>query len=183
MNFMVIAEGVGDLDDDALRVALARAQEEHLLLRAAIATNAKDHLIWVHEPDAPMDYQVMEVESDWRTPLAEALVRPFPLGSAPLVRAMRLNQADGRWTVALIFHHSAGDGRSGCRLLAEILVNAATPARLLTLHPGYPPLHTFYPPTYTGAARVEAIQNFKTQRRGELQRYGKFDDFPGTGSV
>ncbi|KAB2926705.1 MAG: hypothetical protein F9K25_15635 [Candidatus Contendobacter sp.] len=179
MNFMVIAEGAGDLDDDALRVALARAQQEHVLLRAAIATNAEHRLIWVPAPDAPIDYQVVEVESDWRTPLAEAMVRPFPLGSAPLVRAMRLNQADGRWAVALIFHHSAGDGRSGCRLLAEILANAATPARPLAPHPGYQPLHALYPPTYTGAAGAEAIQNFKTQRKGELQRHGKFDDFPG----
>lgn len=179
MNFMVIAEGVGDLDDNGLRVALARAQQEHVLLRAAIATNAEHRLIWVPAPDAPIDYRVVEVESDWRTPLAEAMVRPFPLGSAPLVRAMRLNQADGRWAVALIFHHSAGDGRSGCRLLAEILVNAATPDRPSTPHPGYQPLHDFYPPTYTGAAGMEAVQNFKIQRKGELQRYGKFDDFPG----
>lgn len=179
MNFMTIAEGVGDLDDDALRVALARAQQEHALLRAAIATDANHRLIWVPAPDALIDYQVVDVESDWRTPLAEALVRPFPLGSAPLVRAMRLNQADGRWAVALIFHHSAGDGRSGCRLLAEILVNAANPTRPFAPRPGYQPLHDFFPPTYTGAAGLEAIQNFKTQRKGELQRYGKFDDFPG----
>lgn len=179
MNFMVIAEGVGDLDDDALRVALARAQQEHVLLRAAIATNAEHRLIWVPAPDAPIDYQVVAVESDWRTPLAEALVRPFPLGSAPLVRAMRLNQAAGRWAVALIFHHSAGDGRSGCRLLADILVNAANPARPFVPHPGYQPLHDFFPPSYSGPAGLEALQNFKAQRKDELQRYGKFDDFPG----
>lgn len=179
MNFMVIAEGVGDLDDDALRIALARAQQEHVLLRATIATDAEHRLIWVPAPDAPIDYKVMEVKSDWRTPLAEAMVQPFPLGSAPLVRAMRFNQADGRWAVALIFHHSAGDARSGCRLLAEILVNAATPDRPFAPHPGYQPLHDLYPPIYTGAAAVEAVQNFKTQRRAELQRYGKFDDFPG----
>ncbi|MBK8750575.1 MAG: hypothetical protein IPL99_02495 [Candidatus Competibacteraceae bacterium] len=29
MNFAVIAEGNGDLDDDALRAALLRAQQEH----------------------------------------------------------------------------------------------------------------------------------------------------------
>ena len=179
MNFMVIAEGVGDLDDDALQVALARAQQEHVLLRAAVATNAEHRLIWVPAPDAPIDYRVVAVESDWRTPLAEALVQPFPLGSAPLVRAMRLNQADGRWTVALIFHHSAGDGRSGCRLLAEILANAANPTRPITPRPGYQPLHDLYPLAYTGGAGLEAIRDFKTQRRGELQRYGKFDDFPG----
>ena len=179
MNFMAIAEGVGDLDDDALRVALARAQQEHVLLRAAIATDANHRLIWVPTPDAPIDYHVVAVESDWRTPLAEALVRPFPLGSAPLVRAMRLNQADGRWTVALIFHHSAGDGRSGCRLLAEILVNAANPTRPFAPRPGYPPLHDFFPPNYTGVAGLEAIKNLKARRKGELQRYGKFEDFPG----
>jgi NRPS condensation-like uncharacterized protein len=101
------------------------------------------------------------------------------LGSAPLVRAVRLNGDDGRWVVALIFHHSAGDGRSGCKLLAEILVNAATPDRPAAPHPGYPPLHALYPPAYTGAASQEAIQSFKARRKEELQRYGKFDDFPG----
>ena len=179
MNFAVIAEGKGELDDGALRVALARAQQEHPLLRAAIATNAKDHLIWVPEPDAPMDYTVLNPGPAWQTPLAEAMVQPFPLGSASLVRAVRLNGDDGRWVVALIFHHSAGDGRSGCRLLAEILVNAATPDRPSTPHPGYPPLHALYPPAYTGAASQEAIQNFKARRKDELQRHGKFDEFPG----
>jgi len=179
MNFTVIAEGRGALDDDALRVALVRAQKEHVLLRAGIATNEEDRLIWVPAPDSPMTYTVLNPGPDWQTPLAQAMVRPFSLGSAPLVRAVRLNGDDGRWVVALIFHHSAGDGRSGCRLLAEILVNAATPHRPSTPHPGYPPLHAFYPPAYAGATGAEAVQNFKTQRKGELQRYGKFDDFPG----
>ncbi len=179
MNFAVIAEGAGDLGDNALQAALARAQQEHLLLRAGISTNAEHRLIWVPAPDAPMDYTVMDAGPEWQTPLAEAMVRPFPLNSAPLVRALRLNRDDGRWVVALIFHHSAGDGRSGCRLLAEILVNAAMPDRPSAPHPGYPPLHTLYPPAYTGAAGQEAIQNFKTQRKQELQRHGQFDEFPG----
>lgn len=179
MNFTVIAEGVGYLDDEALRAALACAQREHPLLRAKISTNAEHHLIWVPAPDAPMDYTVADVGPEWQTPLAEAMVWPFPLDSAPLVRALRFNLDGGRWVVALTFHHSAGDGRSGCRLLGEILVNAATPDRPTAPHPGYPPLHAFYPPAYTGAAGREAIQNFKTQRKQELQRHGQFDEFPG----
>lgn len=179
MNFAVIAEGAGTLDDDALRAALARAQQEHPLLRAGISTNAEHRLIWVAAPDAPMDYTVMDTGPEWQTPLAEAMVQPFHLNSAPLVRALRLNRDDGHWVAALIFHHSAGDGRSGCRLLAEILVNAARPDHPATTHPGYPPLHTLYPSTYTGAAGQEAMQNFKTQRKQELQQYGQFDEFPG----
>ena len=175
MNFMVIAEGRGPLDDAALRAALTRAQREHPLLRATIAMNPEQRLIWV-PTDAPMDYLVRAVESDWQTPLAEALIQPFPLSDAPLVRVIRLNQTDGRWVVALIFHHSAGDGRSGCRLLAEILANTANPDRPATPHPGYPPLHTLYPPVYADA---EVIQNFKAQRKIELQRYGAFEELPG----
>lgn len=179
MNFAVIAEGVGELADDALRAALARAQREHPLLRAGISTDAEHRLIWVPAPDVPMGYTIMEAGPEWQTPLAEAMVQPFPLGSAPLVRALRLNRDDGRWVVALVFHHSAGDGRSGCKLLAEILVNAATPDRPAAPHPGYPPLHTLYPPAYIGTAGAEAIQDFKARRKDELQRYGKLDEFPG----
>lgn len=179
MNFAVIAEGAGKLDDDALRAALARAQREHPLLRARIAANAEHRLLWVPASDAPIDYTVTDAGPEWQTPLAEAMVQPFPLGSAPLVRALRLNREGGRWVVALVFHHSAGDGRSGCRLLSEILVSAATPDRPAAPHPGYPPLQTRYPPAYTGTAGAEAIQTFKARRKDELQRYGKFDEFPG----
>jgi hypothetical protein len=179
MNFAVIAEGRGALDDGALQGGLARAQREHPLLRAGIATNAQYRLIWVAAPDAPIDYSVLNPGPDWQTPLAEAMVQPFPLDSAPLVRAVRLNGLDGHWVIALIFHHSVGDGRSGCRLLAELLASVATPDRPRAPHPGYPPLRTFYPAAYTGATGAEAVQHFKTQRKGELQRYGRFDEVPG----
>lgn len=179
MNFAVIAEGSGDLNDAALRTALARAQREHPLLRAGIAANAEQRLIWVPAPDRPMEYTAINTGPDWQTPLAEAMVRRFPLGGAPLVRALRLNGNDGRWVVALVFHHSAGDGRSGCRLLAEILANAAAPERPPAPRVDYPPLHALYPPAYSGAAGVEAARNFKARRKDELQRYGGFDDFPG----
>ena len=179
MNFTAIAEGRGVLDDAALQAALARAQQEHPLLRAAIVANEEQRLIWVPAPDAPIAYTVQDVGPEWQTPLAEALVQPFPLGSAPLVRVLRLNLDDDRWVIALNFHHSAGDGRSGCRLLAEILVNAALPERPAAPHPGYPPLHALYPPAYTKAAGVAALQNFKAQRKEELQRYGRFEELPG----
>jgi len=179
MNFTVIAEGAGYLDDEALRAALARAQREHPLLRAKISTDAEHRLLWIPAPDAPMDYTVADAGPEWQTPLAEAMARPFPLDSAPLVRALRFNLDGGRWVVALVFHHSAGDGRCGCRLLAEILVDTATPDRPTTPHPGYPPLHALYPPAYTGAAGAEALRNFKAQRKQELQRHGQFEALPG----
>lgn len=176
MNFAVIAEGCGDLDDEVLRAALDQAQQAHPLLRAGITANAEQRLIWFPVPDQPLTYTVIETGLGWQTPLAEAMVQSFPLDSAPLVRMLRLNRDGGRWTVALIFHHSAGDGRSGCRLLADILVGAAHPERPVSPHPGYPPIHELYPVDYTSAA---AAEHFKAQRKEELQRYGQFDELPG----
>ncbi len=176
MNFAVIAEGHGPLDDAAVQAALRRAQQEHPLLRAAISTDAEQRLIWVPAPEAALDYTISAAGNAWQAALAHALVQPFPLHSAPLVRALRLNLDNGGWVVALVFHHSAGDGRSGCRLLADILANAAQPEQSPQPHPGYPPLHALYPEHYQQTA---ALQAFKTQRKEELQRYGRFDELPG----
>lgn len=179
MNFAVIAEGAGSLNDADVREALARAQQAHPLLQAGVATDAQHRLMWVPAPDQPIDYQALSTGPEWRTPLAEAMAQPFLPEHAPLVRALRLNQEDERWVLALIFHHSAGDGRSGCRLLSEVLLNIADPNRLAVSHPGHPPLHAHYPPAYVGAAGQAALQAFKAQRKEELQRYGQFDELPG----
>ena len=123
MNFAVVAEGSGRLEEQALQEALAAAQRRHPLLTVAIEADAEHRLHFVPRPGQVLPSPRIAA-ADWRSELAERIVEPFVLGEAPLVRACHVADGD-RWAIALIFHHSIGDARSGFAVLSEVLEGAA----------------------------------------------------------
>ena len=170
MNFAVVAEGGGRLDEQALQDALAAAQGRHPLLAVAIEADAEHRLHFV-----PRLGQVLPsprvAAADWRTELAERIVEPFVLGEAPLVRACHVAEGD-RWAIALIFHHSIGDARSGFAVLGEVLQGVAgVPGDGAPL-PVQPPMSAVYPPEFTGDAGRQLAGQIKAMRRAATERTG-----------
>lgn len=176
MNFAAIAEGQGDLDAATLAAALERARGAHPLLSAAIVADATGSLAFEPRPEAPMS--LTEVSGpDWRERLADEIVSPFALGEAPLARAYRFDLGAGRWVAAIVFHHSIADGRSGCRLLLEVLADAGGAGAGMVREP-LPPLHDLYPEHLSGDAGAAAAEAVKALRRAELKQHGRPDELP-----
>lgn len=171
MNFAVIAEGSGALDKAALQRALDMAQKRHRLLAVAIEADAEEHLHFVARPATGIPLQHIET-ADWRTALAERIVAPFALGEAPLVRACCLSGNDSQWVIALIFHHSIGDARSGFSVLTEILQGAAGEPLSSTPLPLAPALGELYPDAFAGEAGRQLAEQLKTVRKAAAERTG-----------
>lgn len=171
MNFTVLAEGRGDLDDAALSGALAAAQRRHPLLRVAIEGDTEHRLHFAPRPPQGIDL-VRLAGHPWTEALAQANVQPFALGEAPLVRAYRLNKEDGAWVLALVFHHAIADARSAFSLLTEILQGAAGLAVPTAAVAPQPPLLDLYPESYQGAAARAAGERLKAERKATLGAIG-----------
>ncbi len=122
MNFAVMAEGHGAIDFAALEAAVARAQRIHPAL--AVAIDAIDGRLTFVPQRARLPFFREAGDVAWRTALLTRVVKPFDLGEAPLVRAHWLDLPDGHWVFALAFHHAIADGRSGRRLITEIIDDA-----------------------------------------------------------
>ena len=170
MNFAVVAEGSGRLDESALQEALTVAQTRHPLLTVAIEADAEHRLHFV--PKAGRAFLTRHIAAaDWRSELSERIVEPFALGEAPLVRACHVAD-DDRWVVALIFHHSIGDARSGFAVLTEVLQGAAGLAMDGTPLAAQLPMSTLYPPEFTGDAGLQLAGQIKAMRRASTERTG-----------
>jgi hypothetical protein len=107
---------------------------------------------------------------DWHEALATRLAVPFALGEAPLVRAHWFERPAGRWAFALVFHHSVGDGRSGIRLVAELIDDArgaGLPAGEVEARPS---LMALFPEAFSGDAGLARAQAWKAELKAGLLR-------------
>lgn len=178
MNFAVIAEGHGRLLPGAVQAALDRAQTRHHLLAASIETNAENLLQFAPRPAAGIALHCLDMEN-WHQRLAELNVRPFGLGEYPLMRACLFASGDGNWALALVFHHSIGDARSGFHLLGEVLGDAVEPGTRLSAVAPRPPLTELYPPEFSGELALRAGERMKAGRNDSLQQLGLPEPAPG----
>lgn len=182
MNFAVVAEGRGALADEAVRAALDAAQRRHPLLRVSIAADAERRLSFVPAPHAPIPYARC-ADADWRDALAERLVQPFALDTAPLARAWRFARGDDDgWVLALVLHHSIGDARSAFAVLDEILLGAAgLPPAGDDIAPRAP-LTDLYPAHVTGDAGRQLGEQMKVARKALAERIGLPEPQAGHGA-
>lgn len=123
LNFAVFAEISGSLDVADLNAALQVAQQEKPLLRARIAL--QDGRPWFEAVSvalAPLRAEILPLRN-WRTCVAKQLSVPFD-GGAPLARCIVFRGAGSQSVVAMVFHHAIADGKSGARLLMDVLRRA-----------------------------------------------------------
>ena len=121
MNFVMVADLSGPVGEDALRVALARAQARHPLLRSRIAETPGGGLAFA-EGAGPIPLTVWDAApGDLPAHCAAESMRQLPEADGPLVRAGLARTGDNISTLVLTFHHAIGDGTSGAWLVRDLL--------------------------------------------------------------
>jgi len=182
MNFVLFAERSGHLDPERIRASLAVIRHENPLLRARISWTADRGLCFEPAPSAPIDLECREVDAnDWQPWIERELALPFAEGAAPLIRCRYLEMsAPGRSVLALVFHHSIADGRSGYELLRRLLDCIATQTTLRTeaSAPPLPPMHQVFPQRFRWAEQPAAAKRVKDALMADYKRHGAFTPLP-----
>jgi len=167
MNFAVMARGEGPLAPEAFAAAVDRARRVHPLLAVAIESPGGGPLAFVARSDAPAALRRESPGDSWTARIAKELAEPFVLGEAPLVRALWHDEGAGRWAAALVFHHSISDGRSGLRLLREVLEDAMGCRPGLASVAPREPLTALFPAQYRGQEGAIRAQAWRVQLKAE----------------
>lgn len=174
VNFAIFAELTGHLTKTELRQALDDIQYAHPLLRVKVTLT--DHqLYFVPAADRPLPLLMTPVARDqWPAHIAAQLDRRFADDDYPLVRCLFLNEpGTPNSLLALVFHHSLADGRSGANLLCELLARLAQPSHPRQAQPAQPPLYAAMPEPYQGKAIFEAAAKLREIRKEEALAVGR----------
>lgn len=182
MNFVVFAERMGCLQPAQIRTALDIVQKENTLLQASISWAEDTGLCFVHAPDIGIELQChVCAGADWQSAIEQQLSLPFATGEAPLMRCLYLDIepcADPvrppRSVLALCFHHTVADGRSGTELLRRVLGLIATDTRdhdpnRTTVLPSMADVH---PERYRWADQPAAAKQLRNTLIGDYRRHG-----------
>ncbi|OBF31545.1 hypothetical protein A5724_21470 [Mycobacterium sp. ACS1612] len=106
-----------------VRAALSAVQERHPLLSVHVEDRPGSRLgFYRAETVAPIDLTIHESDRPWQSFAAAELARPFDRSTAPLMRAVLVNNQTGS-TILLTFDHTAADGISSVTVMRD-LVNA-----------------------------------------------------------
>jgi NRPS condensation-like uncharacterized protein len=178
MNFAVMAQGSGPLEAARLEEALANAQAIHPALSVAIEADAAGRLAFVPRPGARAEFAREVPGEDWRAALAARLAQPFELGEAPLIRAHWFERPAGQWAFAVVFHHAIGDGRSGFRLVADLIDEARGAKGQPAPFKPRPSFMELFPPALAGEAGAARAQEWKASLRREPLRSETMPEFP-----
>jgi len=122
---VLIARFDGIFDVDRLRLALAKVQQRHAKLRAALHTDAAG-LPCFHVMDNPPPILV-EIQRDpnpdvWMTAVLVPPPAPFPPRTVPLVRFCLIEHEQLQQTDMIgVFHHAIVDGASGLEFLRQVI--------------------------------------------------------------
>jgi len=126
LNFVVFAEIEGHLDATRLAQALETVQAENPLLRVRIVRllgtpafqPASGPLVALTPTIKPL--------KNWRSVVEDELHTRFDTQHAPLARFFWFRGTGKKAVVAMCFHHTIADGRSGTSVLLDVLRRATT---------------------------------------------------------
>ncbi|GAA5175133.1 condensation domain-containing protein [Niveibacterium umoris] len=171
-NFVVFAERNAPLDVARLPAALTALQAAEPLLQVAIH-RSESGLHFAPAPGRAIAMRSVETDAaGWQAHVEATLAEAFADGEAPLLRCLHLAISDSaRSVLALVFHHSIADGRSGAALLCRLLSLIAQPERPPAAPP-QPPMHALFPPAFRWdeqEARAEAVMDALTD---DINRHG-----------
>jgi len=125
LNFVAFAEIEGKLNEKALQRALEVLQLENPTLRTQIVIDGAGRPCFksVSAAERPLKLEVRELRN-WRGAIESQLVSPFEHEQAPLARFLWFRGKGKKSVVAMVFHHSIADGRSGVYALFDVLRRA-----------------------------------------------------------
>lgn len=120
LKFVMHCELVGELGEAALRVALAKVQARHPLLRMRLESDAGSP--WFRPGAEAIPLRVIDGPPSAVTDEAEVeLHTRFDDPRQPLIRCVWIRHAPGHGTLLTTFHHLIGDGISGALLLRNLM--------------------------------------------------------------
>lgn len=182
MNFAIFAERSGHLASEQIRSSLAVIQDENPLLQARISWTEDHGLCFEPTVSTPIDLACRTVDADdWQRWIEQELAHPFPSGLAPLMRCQYLEMpSPERSVLALVFHHSIADGRSGTELLRRLIDCIATRTTLRTRASVSPlrPMHQAFPPRFRWAEQLGAAKQVKDALITDYKRHGRSTPMP-----
>ncbi|MCW2312890.1 hypothetical protein [Rhodoferax antarcticus] len=130
MNFVVLAERTAALAPERIRRALKTVQQEHALLQTQTSWTQENGLRFEPAPGALIELHCHQSSAEhWPGLIEHELSSPFAPGTAPLMRCVYIEVATAdapasaapSCVLALTFHHSIADGRSGTDILRHQL--------------------------------------------------------------
>jgi len=189
MNFVVRAERSDTLAPESIRRALDTVQQEHALLQASISWTEASGLRFKPAPGQAIALVCHDVAAGhWQHLIEQELSNTFATGIAPLMRCLYIEWANSEPTanttkssvLALTFHHSVADGRSGTailrRLLSLMVQDTTSAAGTHTTH--LPPMAELMPAHYRWADDPAAAKQLRNTLIADYRRHGLLPAIP-----
>lgn len=110
------------LDIEILRNAVKKVLQKHPILRSSIRVDENGKAYYHVEDEVEPEFYVETISNDrgWISTVAEEQKKPFILSQPPLIRFICLKN-ESKMQLVMCVHHILADGRSGIRILQDII--------------------------------------------------------------
>lgn len=138
-NFAVFARVQGPLDLPTLQAALERVQARHPLMQATL--HMRGGKPWFGNGAPAVQLEVRDVTPEQAVQwLARVTHERFDTDRGPLARALVMRHDEQHSTLAVVLHHTIGDGKSGINVLRDWVSAANDPEAEVQPLPPHPSL-------------------------------------------
>jgi NRPS condensation-like uncharacterized protein len=137
----MVARIKGNVSEEMLKNAVAKAQQRHSLLRVRIKDD-DDHAQWFTSEgvqEIPIEIVPRKSENDWIKIHAEASKIPYEFETHPAIRFILIQSPDVSELIILC-HHIICDGMSLAYLARDLMVHLGDPSREVEVLPAPAPI-------------------------------------------